>query len=84
MRSGGSREKRKMKPRNRSARRVTAFRHQFSFEYDFARPAEPDAGDEAPPRFSARSGSSVRACRSRSGLHFRRRSLSFSFGEMKL
>jgi hypothetical protein len=44
------------------------------------RNAEPDAGDEPPPRYSARSRLPIRACRSRSGLLFRRRSLSFAFG----
>jgi hypothetical protein len=43
--------------------------------------AEQDAGDELPPRFSARRRAAIRACRSRSTLRFRRQSLSFAFGK---
>jgi hypothetical protein len=45
--------------------------------------AQQDAGDELPPRLSARSVAATRARRSRSTLRFRRQSLSFALGTNK-
>lgn len=58
--------------------RLTGGLHQ-RWRHDEKR-CEQDAGDELPPRPSARRLAAVRTCRSRSTLRFRRKSLSFAFG----
>ena len=52
--------------------------------YDCYENAEPDAGDELPPRLSARGHAAIRTPCSRSILRFRRQSLSFAFGPYRM
>lgn len=42
--------------------------------------SQPDAGDELPPRLSARRSAAIRTCRSRSTFRYRRQSLSLLLG----
>jgi len=70
------------RPRPLASWRVLTNRMREYFTYGSVGGAGGNSGpypaDEPPPRFSARCRVAIRAYRSRSGLYFRRRSLSFA------